>query len=148
MDLQHIADHLPGCQNHVHAVMPLGTTVADIRHMKLCRKCPLLKYAIDCLSADSIQMGAARMTVPVYILHQDLELSNVILHPSSSKLQRIKLCPKLSFFLTFLSHIFSSIWKKGAQKTFMRFLRSPSFHSFFSLTLQTGCTDSFYQIFL
>ena len=104
MHLHHVRNGLPGCEDDVHAVVPLGTAIADISGVVVSGKSPFFKDADPGLLCELMEMNAARMRIAVNVLDQNLGLFNVGVVPAASHLKRIELSPPQTLFCTFLLH--------------------------------------------
>ena len=86
VDLDEIAQRLPGGQDDVHPVVSLPAAVADVCGVEHGRMASPLINAQLCLIRQRLQVVASRMAVAPYVLHQDLRLGQISI--SSTKTQR------------------------------------------------------------
>ena len=78
---------IAGSQNNVHAVVPLGAAVADIRRVIRGGVSAFFKDAVFRLLSQPVEVHASRMADPIYVLDQNLRLYNILLvqpEPNSS----------------------------------------------------------------
>ena len=74
VDLDHIGDHISGCQRIVNPVMPLGFSVADICGKVSGPMSPCLGHSFPGLFYQFQQMSASRMAVSKGTLDHNLGL--------------------------------------------------------------------------
>ena len=100
----HVGNGLPGGQDHVHAVVPLGAAVADIGGVVFGRLSAPLVHAVDRLLGHLVEVIASGMGVAIHALHHNLRTGNVLVVPAGAHFQGVKLSPEQTFFFASLLH--------------------------------------------
>ena len=109
VDLHQVAEHLPGRQDIVHAVVGHGPAVADVGAVEMGRLAPLLIDPDARLPGQGIQMNATGVAAAEHVFHEDLGGAKVPFIPAGAAAEGIQLDPALpdrpALLRFFLAHL-------------------------------------------